>query len=143
MTINNYSKIKYSLGEEAELKKNSNIVKVNFINPIIFFVICRNEDIVIVNIKNNSGVTIVNTIYRVCPGLNSGYTEEVKINDSYYKCNDKNNNEIYIGCLKNNDSIIIKYKNEYLKGDSLLSYSIKVGDKLIRMHITDNIIKTC
>ncbi len=143
MTINNYSKIKYSLGEETELKKNSNIVKVNFINPIIFFVICQNKDIVIVNIKNNSGNAIMNTIYRVCPVSNCGYIKEVQINNSCYKCNDKSNKEIYIGCLKNNDSIIIKYKNKYLKGDSLLSYSIKVGDNLIRMHITDNIIKTC
>ncbi len=138
MIINNHSKIIYSLGDEKNILKKSNIVKVQLINPIIMFIICQKECQVIVKIKNNSGVKITDLVYQIC---SLRFEEEIIyqiITKNSFEIR-KSNYRIYLGSLENTDFIILKYqiKDNYLKRQSILSYDIKINHRINRLYITN------
>lgn len=108
MIIANQALIKYFVND-IDIKITSNKLKITLLNPIIKFFKCNCLGNIIVELINNSGIIINQVFYKDLLDDKSLYIKgSLRVNGIYNK-----NNPIaglYLGSLKENQKIKLKYK---------------------------------
>ncbi|HHW69539.1 MAG TPA: hypothetical protein GX747_04300, partial [Tenericutes bacterium] len=133
MIIESYAVVRYILEGKYIIIQNSNVAFTKIINPIITFkkVNCNNK--ICVYIKNNSGVTIKDVIYKEC--IKEDFITDVFIN-GIKKIYMNINRGIRIGTMKSNQIVIIEYKNNTdFNCKSIISYNFVINNQINNMYV--------